>query len=131
MAEAIALVTAFPQVQFVLDHVGFPKGTSSDYFRQWQQAIATLARAPNVACKISGLSMIYHQPSAEHFGPWVRHAWACFGAQRCLFGSDWPVDSLFSDFATLLECYLSSLSPISAADRYALLAGNAERIYHL
>jgi predicted TIM-barrel fold metal-dependent hydrolase len=131
MTEALSLVAEFPQVQFVLDHVGFPKSTVPEYFRQWQQGMATLANAPNVACKLSGLSMIYHEPRAVHFRPWVRHAWSCFGVDRCLFGSDWPVDRLFSDFPTLLECYSEALPPMTAADRDALFAGNAERIFRI
>ena len=131
MTGAISLVAAFPQVQFVVDHLGFPKSTSPHYFGEWQQAIAKLARAPNVACKISGLSMIYHEPSAEYFRPWVQHAWACFGAERCLFGSDWPVDSLFSDFPTLLKCYSEALSPLTTAEQLSFFAGNAERIYRI
>src|SRR6185295_19995506 len=131
MTGAISLVEKFPDLQFVIDHIGFPKSTSAHYFEQWKQAIAILARSPNVACKISGLSMIYHEPSAEHFRPWVHHATACFGAERCLFGSDWPVDSLFSDFPTLLNCYSKALPPMSSADRHALFGGNAERIYRL
>jgi predicted TIM-barrel fold metal-dependent hydrolase len=131
MTGAISLAADFPEIQFVLDHVGFPKSTTSDYFREWQRGIATLASAPNVACKISGLSMIYHEPSAAHFRPWVRHAWSCFGVERCLFGSYWPVDSLFSDFPTLLRCYSAALPPTTAADRDALFAGNAERIFRI
>jgi predicted TIM-barrel fold metal-dependent hydrolase len=131
MAGAISLVEEFPGVQFVLDHVGFPKSTSFDYFEKWKLAIATLARAPNIACKISGLSMIYHEPTAELFRPWVHHACASFGVERCLFGSDWPVDGLFSDFATLLKCYSEALPPMTSADRHAFFAGNAERIYRL
>ncbi len=103
MSCACKLAAAFPQVQFVLNHVGFPKQTDPTYFQQWRRAIAELALAPNVACKLSGLSMIYHEPTAECFRPWVRHAWDVFGAGRCLFGSNWPVDSLFSDFPTLLR----------------------------
>ena len=131
MTEAISVVREFPEVQFVLDHVGFPKSTDSDYFRAWQQGIATLATTPNVACKISGLSMIYHAPSADYFRPWVQHAWSCFGVDRCLFGSDWPVDRLFSDFPTLLQCYSGALPPTTAAERNALFARNAERIFRI
>jgi len=131
MTGAISLVAEFPQTQFVLDHVGFPKSTVPDYFRQWQQGMATLADAPNVACKLSGLSMIYHQPSAEHFRPWVQHALSCFGVERCMFGSDWPVDRLFSDFPTLVQCYSAALPPMTAAESDALFAGNAERIFRI
>jgi len=131
MRSACKLVSAFPEVQFVLNHVGFPKQTDPTYFRQWQQAIAELALAPNVACKLSGLSMIYHEPSAECFRPWVRHAWNLFGAKRCLFGSNWPVDGLFSDFPTILRSYLDALGPITDEDREAFLVRNACRVFRL
>ena len=131
MSSACKLVAAFPKIQFVLEHVGFPKRTDLNYFKQWQQAIAELAVAPNVACKLSGLSMIYHEPSPECFRPWVHHAWDVFGPQRCLFGSNWPFDGLFSDYPTILRCYLEALTPITDEDRRAFLTANASRIYRL
>jgi L-fuconolactonase len=107
-----------PDVRFVLDHVA--KRPAAD--ATWRERTAALAELPNVSCKLSGL-FTEHDPrgTAELALEW-------FGAERCLFGSDWPVSLLRATYAETLEL-VRNVVPAEA--REAVLGGNAVRIYRL
>ena len=89
--EVIELVRRTPDVQFVLDHVGKPQ-IGADPSR-WRLQIAELATRRNIVCKLSGLmtEIVSGPTGVEAVEPYLAHALAEFGPDRCLFGSDWPV----------------------------------------
>jgi L-fuconolactonase len=91
LPAAIRTVRRHPQLQFVLDHVG-KAPRDPDEHRTWERGVATLAGSPNVACKISGLFT-----EADPHGTAAR-ALNWFGAERCMWGSDWPVSTLAADY---------------------------------
>ena len=93
--------------------------------------MATLAEAPNVACKISGLGMTDHSWTTESIRPWVLACIEVFGVERCMFGSNWPVDSLYSSYRTMLDAYREITADFSAEERAALFQTNAERYYRV
>jgi L-fuconolactonase len=116
----------------VLDHFGKPdvrgKGTDS-----WASDLKTLAAFPNVVCKISGLTTEADwknwQPSGLAF--YFAKALECFGFDRVLFGSDWPVMTLAADYDRWLDVVRGAFSFASEADRTRLFQTNAERIYRV
>ncbi|GAA0296609.1 amidohydrolase family protein [Kineococcus aurantiacus] len=112
---------------FVLDHGAKPPLGSGD-LPAWERGVTALASRPNVRCKVSGLFTLAHQ---EHLGPAVDHVLTAFGADRLLFGTDWPVSTLAHDYPTVVERTRSLLDPLSPDERAAVLAGNAVRTYHL
>ena len=128
--EAIELVRRTPEVQFVLDHVGKPR-IGEDPSR-WRQQIAQLAARPNVVCKLSGLmtEIVSGPTGVEAVQPFLAHALAEFGADRCMFGTDWPVMTMgsatYSEWLDLVTCVVPGED-----ERRAVLAGTAERIYQL
>ena len=128
--EAIELVRRTPDVQFVLDHVGKPRIGADP--SQWRQQIAELASRPNVVCKLSGLmTEIVNGPTGvDAVEPFLAHALAEFGADRCMFGTDWPVMTMGS--ATYSE-WLDLVTRVvpEEDERRAVLAGTAERVYRL
>jgi L-fuconolactonase len=127
--EVIELVRRTPDVQFVLDHVGKPR-IGADPWR-WRLQIAELAARPNIVCKLSGLmTEIVSGPTAvEAVEPYLAHALAEFGPDRCLFASDWPVMTLAARYSDWLDLVVS-LVP-GEDERRAVLAGTAERVYEL
>jgi L-fuconolactonase len=120
-----------PDLTFVLDHCGKPQLATGE-IAIWQRDVALLAEHPNIVCKLSGLV-------TEAAPDWqiadlrqaVDHVRACFGPQRLLWGSDWPVVNLAGGYArwfAAAETLLADLSPDEKAD---VFGGNAARIYHL
>lgn len=130
MSELAELAEACPQTLIVLDHLGKPSpanpGTS------WRQAMRRLARQDNVVCKLSGLTTeAASDTSPELMVSLLREALETFGPDRCLYGSDWPVMTQATQYATWLELVRTALAafPGEAAD--AVLHANAVRTYRL
>jgi L-fuconolactonase len=130
--SAAELVRRVPQVNFVLDHFGKPdvRGKCQE---PWATNLKTLAAAPNVVCKISGLTTEADgknwQPDDLRF--YFATALECFGFDRVLFGGDWPVASLATTYERWLETVQKFFAFAPVADRIKLFKTNAERIYHV
>ena len=90
-----------------------------------------LAACPNVAVKISGLGMVDHHWTVESIRPFVLETIDLFGTARCLFASNFPVDKLFSDYASAWRAFDSITADFSASERTALFHDNAVRLYRL
>jgi L-fuconolactonase len=129
LGEVIELVRRTPDIQFVLDHVGKPR-IGADTSR-WRLQIAELAARRNIVCKLSGLmtEIVSGPTGVEAVEPFLAHALAEFGPDRCLFGSDWPVMTTATTYSDWLDLVIS-LVP-AEDDRRAVLAGTAERAYNL
>jgi len=92
---------------------------------------ALAALGANVVCKLSGLAMPLGSISADALRPWLEYAIDTFGPERCMFASNFPVDSAAGSFDDLYATFDTVTSGIDAASRDALFAGTAERIYGL
>jgi L-fuconolactonase len=127
--EVIELVRRTPDVQFVLDHVGKPQ-IGADPSR-WRLQIAKLAAQRNIVCKLSGLmtEIVSGPTGVEAVEPFLAHALAEFGPDRCLFGSDWPVMTTAATYSEWLDLVIG-LVP-GEDERRAVMAGTAERVYEL
>lgn len=132
LPEVIELVTRVPEVKFVLDHLGKP-GIRDGLLDPWREQLSRLAARPNVVCKLSGLTTEADprgwQP--DDVLPYLRHALAEFGADRCLVGGDWPVATLATAYDRWLDVIAVALADLPDAQRDAVLRGNAERVYRL
>ena len=128
---AYALACKFPDTTIVLEHTGMPMERTDEYFREWREAMRSLAGARNVVCKISGLGMTDHRWSVASIRPWVEACIDAFGPQRCMFGSNWPVDSLYSPFGSVVEAYREIVEPWSVAEQARLLQGTAQAVYRI
>ena len=132
LPACLGLVRACPGTAFVLDHAGKPD-LRRGALDPWRADLAALARLPNVVCKLSGL-VTEADPTAWTPGvlrPYVDHLLSCFGPERLLFGSDWPVVNLAGGYARWLAAARELLAPLPAAARAAVLSDNARRIYRL
>jgi predicted TIM-barrel fold metal-dependent hydrolase len=129
---AIQLVSKCPDVIFILDHCGVPQ-VKERALDPWRSYIAEIARFPNAFCKISGL-VAYADPqrwTADDLRPFVEHAIACFGWDRVLFGSDWPVCTLSATYRQWVEALQAITQGAGEVNRRKLFHDNAVRVYRL
>ncbi len=134
LGEAADLAHAFPEVPLILNHTGLPSDRSPEGLKGWREAMQRLAVEPNTAVKISGLGLkgaqgAYWDRTANT--EIVRETIAIFGVERCMFASNYPVDSLAAPLATIFGGFAAITSDLSAADRARLFHDNAKRIYRI
>ena len=129
---AIRLVSQCPDVTFILDHCGVPQ-VRDKTLDPWRSLIREIAKFPNVFCKISGL-IAYADPNnwtAEDLRPYVDHAIECFGWDRVMFGSDWPVCTVSASYRQWVDVLLSLTRSAGEANQKKLFHDNAIRVYRL
>ena len=132
MERAMALIDLNPGVQFILDHCGVPavKDGLSDV---WASGVREIARRANVTVKISGV-VAYADPTswtAETLRPFVEHSIACFGWDRVIWGSDWPVCTLGGGLSTWVAATHALTAGCSDSERARLFHLNARRLWKL
>ncbi|AWO88259.1 MULTISPECIES: amidohydrolase family protein [Bradyrhizobium] len=132
LPAAIATAQAFPNARFVLDHAAKPP-IASGGSAEWADRIKALAACGNVWCKISGLATeaVWSDWDADRLLPFVQHAATCFGEDRLIFGSDWPVCLLAGSYAEIkgaLEACLAKLGPGARDKAFGM---NAKAAYRL
>jgi len=144
------LARAFPDTTIVLDHVGTPIGRGSyagrleERFPIWRDNIRELAKCQNVVVKLGGLAMAFcnfpsflaepRVPSEQLAKEWVPYIETCieaFGAERCMFESNFPVDMGSCTYAVLWNAFKRLASGASADEKTALFSGTATRVYRL
>jgi len=130
-ASIKSLAEAFPNIVISLDHAGFPRARDDEYFAMWKRELANLAEAPNVVIKVSGLGMCDNDWTVDSFRPWVMTCIETFGVERSFFGTNWPVDRLYSSYGDVIDAYAAIISGFSHDEQVALFSGNAERIFRV
>lgn len=150
LPELTAMARALPDLAIVLDHYGAPlgvgpyEGKSSEVFAQWRSDLADLATCPNVTIKLGGLGLIitgarWHEapepPSstvlAAAWQPWFDETVRLFGADRCMFESNFPVDKAMCSYRTLWNAFKRLSSGAGAGERAALFHDTAARFYRI
>ncbi|MCU4178085.1 amidohydrolase family protein [Bosea sp. BH3] len=117
------------ELPVVIDHGAKPDLTTAD-LNIWRDSIAALAARPNTSCKLSGLVTEAAAGWTDAtLSPVVIHLLACFGPQRLLWGSDWPVVTLRASYERWFETARNLTATLSESDRAAIFGGNAARIY--
>ena len=148
--ELVELARAFPEVTMVCDHLGGPLGVRSyagrriEVHSQTRGALEQLASCPNVTLKLGGIGMAvmgdgWHrreQPPgsgeiAAVWGPFIRWCIDTFGADRCMFESNFPVDRESVSYVVLCNAFKRMTADLGADDRAALFGGTARRVYRL
>jgi len=125
------LAQAFPDIVISLDHAGFPRERTPEYFAMWKRELASLAQAQNVVIKISGLGMCDNQWTVDSIRPWVQYCIETFGIDRSFFGTNWPVDRLYSSYPDVIDAYAEIIKDFSETDQVKLFSANAERIFRI
>jgi len=132
LSAVTELVQRVPEVEFVLDHFGKPP-VRTGKIERWTSEIKALAQLPNVSCKISGLTTEadWKTWQPENLKPCFETVLAAFGWDRVMFGSDWPVCTLATDYRRWVETVAALTASAKGADRKKLFQTNAERIYRI
>lgn len=132
MSESAAAIRRHPDLVVVIEHVGWPTSTDHAEHTLWLDGMRELADTrPSVVCKLSGVAMTTHSVSVEAVRPWFAETIELFGVERCLAGSNFPVDGAFGTFDELMRSYLAIVGEHGEAAVGAVFAGNAERIYRI
>ena len=131
MAGAAGLAKACPQVTFILQHAGMLEDLSSQGRAAWREGMQRLADCPNVVSKLSGLGTFIHRNDSAHVAGIVAETVAIFGAERCLFGSNFPIEKLWTGYRELVDAFRAAAAPLGAEQRDAILRTTAIRVYRL
>ncbi|WP_417524918.1 amidohydrolase family protein [Marinovum sp.] len=126
------LARELPELPIIVDHCAKPEFSGADPGDQWRAGIAALARHPQISCKLSGLANEYGPGwSADTLRPVFDHVLACFGPDRLMWGSDWPVLDLAGSYGTWHSTARTLAAELSQSDQDALFGATARRIYAL
>lgn len=132
LAEAIEMVDRFPNERFVLDHLAKPKIKNNET-EPWAAQLKALSERENVFCKISGMvteaDLLHWKP--EHLTPYMDIALNCFGPQRLMFGSDWPVCQLGASYQQWLSTFNIWLNQLNSSEQASIAHQNAINFYQL
>ena len=131
MADAAALAEACPDVTFILQHAGMLEDLSPQGRSAWRGGMMRLAACPNVVSKLSGLGTFIHRNDPTHVSDVVSETVTIFGADRCLFGPNFPIEKLWTSYRELVDAYLAATAHLRADQRDAILRTTAARVYRL
>ena len=148
LGDLLDLARAFPDQAIILDHCGTPlniasyRGRLNANFERWSRMIRQIAQCPNVSVKLGGLAMAFcgmpeqgpnhgcgSEELAEQWAPYIHTCIEVFGADRAMFESNYPVDRWGASYAVLWNTFKRLAAGASAAEKHALFAGTAARVY--
>jgi len=128
MGQAANILAQAPETRIALCHAGSPYDRTPQGLRRWTDELTALSNLPHVFCKLSGLGMFDHNWNAESVSPIVSTCLSQFGADRCMFGSNFPVDSLTSTYTEAVSRH-EKLIPGSMLDD--VFRGTSKRFYRI
>ncbi len=150
LPQFLELARAVPDSIMILNHLGHPIGVDrwagkrDEVYAQWKLDIATIARCDNVYIKLGGMAMPdngwgWHEaerpPTSDEFAqaqePWYLHAIECFGPERCMFESNFPVDRLSLSYQVYWNGVKKIVTRFSDSEKNSLFYGTASQVYAL
>jgi predicted TIM-barrel fold metal-dependent hydrolase len=132
LQPAATQLAGFDDLTVVVEHTGWPRSNSDDERALWRAGIDSLAAVgDNVMCKLSGLAMPFGSTAVDVLAPWLEYAIAAFGVERCMFASNFPVDSVGGTFDELYETFSTVTAGLDPESRAKLFADNAARVYRV
>lgn len=132
LSNTIKMVDALPDTMpLVLDHIAKPTIDPAAFDEPWAVGFAELAKRPNVACKLSGMATEVRGKTwdAEMLSPYIEHALDCFGPERLMFGSDWPVALLKTDYPRWVATVLDAIASLTDREQQQIMHDNAAAFY--
>jgi predicted TIM-barrel fold metal-dependent hydrolase len=131
MPGAAELADSAPKVMFILQHAGMIEDLSRAGWDKWRKAMRLLASRPNIVSKLSALGTFIHKNDPAHIAAVVRETIEIFGPERCLFGSNFPVEKLWTRYADLIGAYRKAIEPLGEAVARAAFHDTAARVYRI
>jgi predicted TIM-barrel fold metal-dependent hydrolase len=129
--DLLDLAAAFPNIMICVDHCAIPEARDDAYLERWAAAMRALARAENVVMKISGLGMMDRLWTVDSLRPWVLSSIDAFGVDRVVFGTNWPVDRMFSSYPDLIDAYATIIAGFTKDEQTKMFSANAERLFRI
>ncbi|HEY8958927.1 amidohydrolase family protein, partial [Chitinophaga sp.] len=125
-------VQQFPEQALIIDHLAKP-GIKAGELDAWAAHMRRIAKSPNVYCKLSGMvtEADWQQWEPAHFRPFMEVALEAFGANRLVYGSDWPVCLVAAKYREVKELVTDFISTLSTSEQEQIMGGNARSFYHL
>lgn len=125
-------VSAFPNQRFVIDHLAKPD-IKNQAINEWKRDILKLSEFENLSCKISGMVTEASLNLWQHydFVPYLDVIVSCFGIDRILFGSDWPVSNLSATYSQVLKIVETYFNSFSSSEKEKIFNLNAAKFYKL
>ena len=131
MADAARLAADNPDITLILQHCGMPEDLTAEGRRAWREGMARLAGEPNVVSKLSALGTFIHRNDPAHVADIVGETVGMFGAERCLFGSNFPIEKLWTSYAELVATFRAAVADLADSEQRAVLKETAERVYRV
>ena len=131
MRDGAALARAFPETVFVIEHAGMLEDMSEEGWKRWREGMSALAEQPNVNVKLSGLGTFVHACRADVMAPIIRETVGIFGANRCLYGSNFPIEKLWIDYSTLYGTFRDAIAHLDEQQQRSILHDTAARLYRI
>jgi predicted TIM-barrel fold metal-dependent hydrolase len=131
MSDGAALAAAFPGIKIVLEHAGMLEDRSREGWERWREGMRQLAKERNVYVKLSGLGTFERTCSKELMRPVILETIEMFGPNRCMFGSNFPIEKIWISYAELLAAYQSVLADFSLQERNEIMGNTAATLYSL
>ncbi|MER6827834.1 amidohydrolase family protein [Streptosporangium sp. NPDC000563] len=131
MADAASFVDDFPDVTFVLVHAGMLEESGASRVAEWKRGLRLLAERPNVVVKLTGQGTFVHRVDRSLIEMVADTCLEAFGSHRCMWGSNFPIEKIWTDLPTLVSTWQEVLARRSPQTVQNVFAATARRVYRL
>lgn len=131
MEGAARLARACPDVTFILQHAGMLEDTSKEGWAAWRDNMRRLAECPNVVTKLSAFGTFIHRNDATFIRKMIIETETIFGSKRCLFGSNYPIEKLWTSYGALFAAFQKGAAKLTKAQKQDIFNDTAARVYRL
>jgi predicted TIM-barrel fold metal-dependent hydrolase len=104
---------------------------SPEGWAAWRRGIGSIAEHPNVYTKLSGLGTFIHSCTTSEWQPVIDETIDAFGPARCMFGSNFPIEMLWTTYSDIVDVFRASIASYSAAEQQRILYGVAADLYRI
>ena len=131
MADAARLAETCPDMTFILQHAGMLEDTSDGGWMAWRDGMERLAACSDVVTKFSAFGTFIHRNDPDFIVTMIVETEKIFGAKRCLFGSNSPIEKIWTDYRSLFDAFRAGAAALPKARQKAIFNDTAARIYRL
>ena len=131
MADAAELADACPDVTFILQHAGMLEDQSQAGWKAWRAAMTDLAKRKNVVTKLSAFGTFIHRNDPDFIADIVKQTVSIFGADRCMFGSNFPIEKLWTSYRDLVGAFRKATANLTKKQKAHIFNDTAARVYRV
>ena len=131
MVTAAKLAAACPETTFVLQHAGMPEDLSDEGWNNWRNGMKQLSKYENVVTKLSAFGTFVHRNDPDLIKRISKETIELFGAERCMYGSNFPIEKLWTNYSDLFESFRIATTGLPKGQQQAIFNDTAERVYRM